>query len=169
LYTQYSWLSNRFDNRVQLVVKPCLTNRFDKHGLTTVLNEQLFVQPVVKPGCTSGLTTGLTTGFIVYTNIYRLSNRVCQPVLQQVVSCKWGLSIYYFYEKEILKLENATSNKSLAVAEMGDHLATIDMGRKVEWGGCCAPFQGQYQPRRAGLHQTQCCLCHGLPLYQVVC
>ena len=32
-------------------------------GLTTVWNEQLFVQPVVKPGC----TTGLTTGSIVYT------------------------------------------------------------------------------------------------------
>ena len=31
-------------------------------------------------------------------------------------------------------------NKSLAVAEMGDHLATIDIGRKV--GGCCAPFRG---------------------------
>ena len=49
-------------------------------GLTTVLNEQLFVQPVLKPGCTTGLTTGcihdtavcqtgLTTGCIVYTNI----------------------------------------------------------------------------------------------------
>jgi len=30
--------------------------------------------------------------------------------------------------------ENA--DKSSAVAEMGDHLATIDMGQKV--GGCCA-------------------------------
>jgi len=29
-------------------------------------------------------------------------------------------------------------NKSSAVAEMGDRLATIDMGRKVV--GCCAPF-----------------------------
>jgi len=29
-------------------------------------------------------------------------------------------------------------NKCSAVAEMGDHLATIDMGRKV-WG-CCVPF-----------------------------
>jgi len=43
--------------------------------LTTVLNEQLFVQPVVKPGCTTGLTTGLTTGCIVYTNIYLVVNR----------------------------------------------------------------------------------------------
>jgi len=56
-FTRYSRLSNRlynrFDNRlyrvnkqlfVQPVVKPCLTNRFGKHGLTTVLNEQLFVQ-----------------------------------------------------------------------------------------------------------------------------
>jgi len=40
------------------------------------LNEQLFVQPVVKTGCTTGLTTGchdttgLTTGCIVYAKIY---------------------------------------------------------------------------------------------------
>jgi len=46
-------------------------------GLTTVLNEQLFLQPVVKPGCTTGCIhdtagcqTGVTTGCIVYTNIY---------------------------------------------------------------------------------------------------
>ena len=31
-------------------------------------------------------------------------------------------------------------NKSSAVAEMGDRLATIGMGRKV--GCCCAPFRG---------------------------
>jgi len=31
-------------------------------------------------------------------------------------------------------------NKCLAVAEMGDILATIDMGRKE--GGCFAPFGG---------------------------
>ena len=76
---------------VQPVVKPCLTNRFDKHSLTTVLNEQLneqlFVQLVVKLGCTTGLATGLTTGCIVYTNIYP----VVKPLWQQVVSCKWGL------------------------------------------------------------------------------
>ena len=33
-------------------------------------------------------------------------------------------------------------NKSSAVAEMGDHLATIDIGRKE--GGCCAPFRGSW-------------------------
>jgi len=57
------------------VVKPRL---HDTTELTTVLNEQLFVQPVVKPGCTTDLTTGLTTGCIVYTNIYP----VVKPVLQ---------------------------------------------------------------------------------------
>jgi len=31
-----------------------------------------------------------------------------------------------------------SENKSSAVTEMGDFLATTDMGRKV--GGCCAPF-----------------------------
>jgi len=45
---------------------------------------------------------------------------------------------------------------------MGDHLATIDMGRKD--GGCCSPF------RRGGkldLYLTQCRPDEGLPLYQV--
>jgi len=37
---------------------------------------------------------------------------------------------------------SSKSYKSSAVAEMGDHLATIDMGRKVQGGGCCAPFSG---------------------------
>ena len=39
-------------------------------------------------------------------------------------------------------------NKSSAVAEMGDRLATIDMGRK--W--CCAAFRGG----KLGPHLTQC-------------
>jgi len=39
--------------------------------------------------------------------------------------------------------------KSSAVADMGDRLATIDMGRR---GGCCAPFRGG----GAGPHLTQC-------------
>ena len=34
------------------------------------------------------------------------------------------------------------NNKSSAVAEMGDRLATIDMGQKV--GGYCAPFVEGY-------------------------
>jgi len=33
-------------------------------------------------------------------------------------------------------------NKSSAVDEMGDNLATIDMGQKAGGGGCCAPFHG---------------------------
>jgi len=37
-----------------------------------------------------------------------------------------------------IELNWTCSDKSSAVAEMGDHLATIDMGRKL--GGCCAPF-----------------------------
>jgi len=48
-------------------------------------------------------------------------------------------------------------NKSSAVAEMIDHLATIDMGRKV--GGCCAPFG-----RELGPQLTQCDLGRGLYL-----
>ena len=36
----------------------------------------------------------------------------------------------------------ARKNKSSAVAEMGDRLATIDMGRKVGVEGFCVPFRG---------------------------
>jgi len=55
----------------------------------------------------------------------------------------------------------AILNKSSAVAEMGDHLATIDMGRKV--GG--AAVGGAGYP--LGYHLTQYSLGQGLPLYQV--
>ena len=46
--------------------------------------------------------------------------------------------------------------KRSAVAEVGDRLATIDMGQKV--GGCCAPFCGE----RLGPHLTHCGLGRGL-------
>jgi len=42
-----------------------------------------------------------------------------------------------------------SENNSSAVTEMGDLLATIDMGRKV--GGCCAPFL-----RELGTNLTRC-------------
>jgi len=51
-------------------------------------------------------------------------------------------------------------NKSSAVADMGDRLATVDMGRKV---GRTAV--GDWVP--IGSHLTQCGLGRGLPLYQV--
>jgi len=57
------------------------------------------------------------------------------------------------------------ANKSSAVAEMGDRLATIDMGRKE--GGCCAPFGGE-GVGELGPNLTQCRLGLGLPQYQVV-
>jgi len=38
------------------------------------------------------------------------------------------------------KLYGVSLNKCSAVAELGDRLATIDMGRKV--GGCSSPFLG---------------------------
>jgi len=88
-------LLNKFDLNPVYTIQPVVKsnrfdNRFDKTGLTTVLNEQpLFVQPVVNPGCTTGLTTGcihdtagcqtgcqtglttgLTTGCIVQTGVY---------------------------------------------------------------------------------------------------
>jgi len=51
-------------------------------------------------------------------------------------------------------------NKNSAVAEMGERLATIDMGRKV---GAAVPIS----VAELGLHLTQCRLDQGLPPYQV--
>jgi len=52
-------------------------------------------------------------------------------------------------------------NKSSAVAEMGDRLATIDIGQKV--GGLLCPFRvGELGP-----HLTQRRLGRGLPPYQL--
>jgi len=53
------------------------------------------------------------------------------------------------------------SNKSSAVAEMGDRLATIDIGRKVGGLLCIFPWG------KLGPHLTQCGLGRGLPPYQL--
>jgi len=39
----------------------------------------------------------------------------------------------------------SSENKSSAVAEMGDRMATTDMGRKLGVG-YCAPFRGDWVP-----------------------
>jgi len=49
-------------------------------------------------------------------------------------------------------------NKSSAVAEIGDCLATIDMGRKAGGGLLCPFLEGEL-----GTHLTQCRLDRGLP------
>jgi len=49
-------------------------------------------------------------------------------------------------------IANVKLNKSSAVAEMNDRLATIDMGQKV--GVCCATYRGGEQ--ELGPHLTQC-------------
>ena len=51
-------------------------------------------------------------------------------------------------------------NKSSALAEMGDRLATIDMGRKLG----AVPLFGE---RELGPHLLQCRLSRDLPPYQV--
>jgi len=54
-------------------------------------------------------------------------------VVQQVP----GLVLYFTQQQ--------THNKSSAVAEMGDHLATIDMGQKVG-RGCCGGWVSTGSP-----------------------
>ena len=56
----------------------------------------------------------------------------------------------------MLRHGSMLKNKSSAVAEMGDRLATIGMSRK--WGGAAVGL---------GPHLTQCGLGRGLPLCQV--
>ena len=51
--------TDRFDNRLFRVNRRPTGSQAGSTSLTTVLNEQLFVQPVVKPGCTTGLTRDL--------------------------------------------------------------------------------------------------------------
>ena len=58
----------------------------------------------------------------------------------------------------------ANEDKSSAVAEMGDRLATIDMGRKVGGGGLLNSFPwGKLDLH----HLAQCQLDRGLPPYKV--
>jgi len=59
----------------------------------------------------------------------------------------------------LLYLQKHVLDKGSAVAEMGDHLATIDMGRKV--GAAVPLFEA------AGSPSTQCGLSRGLPPCQV--
>jgi len=86
-------------------------------------------------------------------------------VAHWVTTCCWVLGITSHKLQQFSGDDNSFciqlaihENKSSAVAEMGDRLATIDMGRKL---GAC-PFGG------AGPHLTQRRLGQGLPPYQVV-
>jgi len=65
--------------------------------------------------------------------------------------------LYYWYNSR--NTSSTTAHKSLAIAEMGDRLATIDIGRKL---GAVPLFFGGTGP-----HLTQCRLGRGLPPYQV--
>jgi len=63
-----------------------------------------------------------------------------------------------FISPRRLCLHAKCNNKSSAVAEMGDRLATIDIGRKV--GGCCAPFRGGgTEAPHFSAHVYYLCLC----------
>jgi len=62
----------------------------------------------------------------------------------------------------VVVVSNSDNNKCLAVVEMGNRLATIDMGRKL--GAVPLLFLGGGE---LGPYLTQCGLGHSLPSYQV--
>ena len=64
------------------------------------------------------------------------------------IRSRWVSSVYEIYSEIFYRCS--------AVAEMGDRLATIDMGRKLAGG--CAPYGGKLDP-----HVAQCGLGRGLP------
>ena len=69
--------------------------------------------------------------------------------------------LYSFIRSKIQRQDKGPKiNKSSAVAEMGDRLATTDMGRKE---GAPVPLPGG----ELGPHLTQCGLGRGLLQYQV--
>ena len=84
-----------------------------------------------------------------YCHLTRFSSRV--GIAQLIPTHHFCLSVRH---------ELVLCYKSSAVAEMGDRLTAIVVGRKVG-GGCGATFRG------AGFHLTQIGLGRGLPQYQV--
>jgi len=75
----------------------------------------------------------------------------------------WWLSLFYKWRRRDTSLRRIFkhTNKNSAVAEMGDGLATMNIGQNVG-RGCCG---GVGSP--LGHHLTQCGLGRSLPLYQV--
>jgi len=55
------------------------------------------------------------------------------------------LGLYILYACPRVTVDDERRNKFSAVAEMGNRLATIDMGRKVG-GGVLCPFLGELDP-----------------------
>ena len=135
--------------------------------------------------CTVHLTTKFhlpmssRSGVILRTNkqtdkqINRQTNRRCWKHPPHFATLCWWVNIYTSHplklfhlhcgpwkRSQLIFVRNFVNNSS-AVAEMGDRLATIGMGRKWEgllWEGAESPV---------GPHLTQCGLGRGLPLYQV--
>ena len=82
-----------------------------------------------------------------YTRLPKMIRKKCKTTATELIQTEITNTIFW-------------SNKSSAVAEMGDRLATIDMGRKVG-RGCCGGAGSSL-----GHHLTQSGLGRGLPLYK---
>jgi len=95
--------------------------------------------------------------YIWYSNLYSILNSVDGSACLLLPAVNRSSDKLNLFCNQLLL---RTSNKSWVVTEMGDRLATVDIGRK-EWG-CCAPFRGA-----AGPHLTQCGLGRDLLPYQM--
>jgi len=74
------------------------------------------------------------------------------------------LTLFLYYQWLQYMLIGAKINKCSAVAEMGDRLATTNMGQKLR-GAAMPPFGGSEV--QLGPHVSQCGLGRGLPLHHV--
>jgi len=85
---------------------------------------------------------------------YRHHHTVVELELEQLITI-----LKYSFNEIAINIK-ITNNKSAVVAEMGDLLVTIDMGRKL---GAAVPLCVGW----LGPHLTQCRLDRDLPPYQV--
>ena len=84
------------------------------------------------------LTVGRQYGHLLSTPAFVMApRRHLTAVEVTAFICRCGLLVCFSYDALISGTQNSDTDNSSGVAEMGDRLATIDMGRKV---GVCAPF-----------------------------
>jgi len=101
----------------------------------------LLIRPAGKKYCTPALSFHIAVSVVELTHMHA-HNTILMAVL--LLNACWLVVPRILF--------SACFNKSSAVAEMGDHLPTIDIGRKV--GGCCTPFRDGERELGPHLHNV---------------